>query len=129
MELLHIEFLGRSLRLEGSMAGWQQLFWDNTLVSQIDASDDESGVTRHQFTLSAGEEVLHCQLDCELNWQPFDFSYQVSVNDVPVTEGGRNEKDIERQVPVEAPPAEKRFSLIGLVSLGMKALKSAKVIK
>ncbi|AWB01772.1 site-2 protease family protein [Vibrio harveyi] len=129
MELLHIEFLGKSLRLEGSMAGWQQLFWDNTLVSQIDASDDDSGKTQHQFKLSSGEQVLNCQLSCELNWQPFDFKYQATVNEALVAEGTRNEKDIEQQVPVEPPQTEKRFSIIGLVSLGMKALKSAKVIK
>ncbi len=129
LELLHIEFLGKSLRLEGSMAGWQQLFWDNTLVSQIDASDDDSGKTQHQFKLSSGEQVLNCQLSCELNWQPFDFKYQATVNEALVAEGTRNEKDIEQQVPVEPPPTEKRFSIIGLVSLGMKALKSAKVIK
>ncbi|WP_448546145.1 site-2 protease family protein [Vibrio harveyi] len=129
MELLHIEFLGKSLRLEGSMAGWQQLFWDNTLVSQIDASDDDSGKTQHQFKLSSGEQVLNCQLSCALNWQPFDFKYQATVNEALVAEGTRNEKDIEQQVPVEPPPTEKRFSIIGLVSLGMKALKSAKVIK
>lgn len=126
---MNIEFLGRPLRLEGSMSGWQQLFWDNTLVSQISASDDDSGQTKHEFKLVSGEEVLLCRLDCELNWQPFDYCYQVRVNDTVVSEGRRNEKDIERQVPVEAPPAENRFSLIGLVSLGMKALKSAKVIK
>lgn len=129
LELLHIEFLGKSLRLEGSMAGWQQLFWDNTLVSQIDARDDDSGKTQHQFKLSSGEQVLNCQLSCELNWQPFDFKYQATVNEALVAEGTRNEKDIEQQVPVEPPPTEKRFSIIGLVSLGMKALKSAKVIK
>ncbi|HDM8145316.1 TPA: site-2 protease family protein [Vibrio harveyi] len=111
------------------MAGWQQLFWDNTLVSQIDASDDDSGKTQHQFKLSSGEQVLNCQLSCELNWQPFDFKYQATVNEALVAEGTRNEKDIEQQVPVEPPPTEKRFSIIGLVSLGMKALKSAKVIK
>ncbi|GEA21428.1 site-2 protease family protein [Vibrio harveyi] len=111
------------------MAGWQQLFWDNTLVSQIDASDDDSGKTQHQFKLSSGEQVLNCQLSCELNWQPFDFKYQATVNEALVAEGTRNEKDIEQQVPVEPPPTEKRFSIIGLMSLGMKALKSAKVIK
>ncbi|MEF1298794.1 site-2 protease family protein, partial [Vibrio parahaemolyticus] len=63
MELLHTEFLGRPLRLEGSMAGWQQLYWDNTLVSQIDASEKKTETYTHQFKLSAGEEVLLCQLD------------------------------------------------------------------
>lgn len=90
LELLHIEFLGKPLRLEGSMAGWQQLFWDNTLVSQIAASDDEAGKSLHEFKLSSGEEVLHCQLSCELNWQPFDFKYQASVNETLVTEGHRD---------------------------------------
>ncbi|MEF1212874.1 site-2 protease family protein, partial [Vibrio alginolyticus] len=54
MELLNVEFLGRSLRLEGSMAGWQQLYWDNTLVSQIDASDNTAETCLHQFKLSTG---------------------------------------------------------------------------
>ena len=40
MELLKIECLGKQLRLEGSMAGWQQLFWDGQLVSQQAASAD-----------------------------------------------------------------------------------------
>ncbi|SQH78329.1 protein of unknown function, might belong to Peptidase M50 [Shewanella benthica] len=28
VELLRIDCLGKELRLEGSMAGWQQLFWE-----------------------------------------------------------------------------------------------------
>ncbi|QIS00048.1 site-2 protease family protein [Vibrio diabolicus] len=129
MELLNVEFLGRSLRLEGSMAGWQQLYWDNTLVSQIDASDNVADTCLHQFRLSAGEEVLVCDLECSLTWQPFELSYKATINDELISEGCRNEKDIERQVPEVEPPTEKRLSVIGLVSLGMKALKSAKVIK
>lgn len=111
------------------MAGWQQLYWDNTLVSQIDASENESERSSHQFKLMAGEEVLQCELDCAVQWQPFSLSYHVKMNDTLVTSGSRNEKDIERQTPQVAPPSEKRLSLIGIVSLGMKALKSAKVIK
>ncbi|PFG58244.1 Zn-dependent protease [Vibrio sp. ES.051] len=129
MELLHIEFLGRPLRLEGSLAGWQQLYWDNTLVSQIDAKDDDAETRSHQFKLSVGEDILLCQLDCSLMWQPFELAYRLTVNSELISEGSRNEKDIERQVPTVAPSTEKRLSLIGLVSLGMKALKSAKVIK
>ncbi len=129
MELLNVEFLGRSLRLEGSMAGWQQLYWDNTLVSQIDASDNTAETCLHQFKLSAGEEILNCHLECSLTWQPFELSYKVTINGELINEGCRNEKDIERQVPEVTPPSEKRLSVIGLVSLGMKALKSAKVIK
>ncbi|MCF7483525.1 site-2 protease family protein [Vibrio sp. J1-1] len=111
------------------MAGWQQLYWDNKLVSQIDANENESEQSAHQFNLMAGEEVLKCELDCAVHWQPFSLSYQVKMNDTLVTSGSRNEKDIERQTPQVAPPSEKRLSLIGIVSLGMKALKSAKVIK
>lgn len=57
----------------------------------------------HQFKLSAGEEVLLCQLDCTLDWQPFDLTYRATVNGELITEGSRNEKDIERQVPQVAP--------------------------
>ncbi|HFQ5296212.1 TPA: site-2 protease family protein [Vibrio vulnificus] len=129
MELLNIEFLGRSLRLEGSMAGWQQLFWDNTLVSQRDATHGQQGEFVHEFQLMAGEETLNCQLKGQLTWQPFQLDYQCGVNDQLVIQGSRNEKDIEQQVPVQPRKEERRFSLIGLISLGMKALKSAKIIK
>lgn len=129
MELLNIEFLGRSLRLEGSMAGWQQLFWDNTLVSQRDATHGQQGQFVHEFQLMAGEETLNCQLKGHLTWQPFQLGYQCGVNDQLVAQGSRNEKDIEQQVPVQPRQEERRFSLIGLISLGMKALKSAKIIK
>ncbi len=111
------------------MAGWQQLYWDNTLVSQIDANESKSEESKHLFKLMAGDEVLQCEFDCTVQWQPFSLSYQVTMNDKLVTSGSRNEKDIERQTPQVTPPSEKRFSLIGIVSLGMKALKSAKVIK
>ncbi len=111
------------------MAGWQQLYWDNTLVSQIDAGETKSNVRSHQFKLMSGDDILQCELCCEVHWQPFSFSYRVNLNDQLVREGARNEKDIERQTPQVAAPSERRLSLIGLASLGMKALKSAKVIK
>ncbi|OEF93381.1 site-2 protease family protein [Vibrio splendidus] len=129
MELLAIEFLGKPLRLEGSMAGWQQLYWDNTLVSQLDATSDKEDARTHEFTLCAGEETLQCHVESTVQWQPFEMTYKASVNGQTITEGNRNTKDIEQQTPVVAPKPEKRFSLIGLVSLGMKALKSAKLIK
>ncbi|MGF1754316.1 site-2 protease family protein [Vibrio makurazakiensis] len=129
MELLAIEFLGKPLRLEGSMAGWQQLFWDNTLVSQLDAHSDESQQRKHTFRLMHGEQELNCEISTKVQWQPFDMEYTALVNDQVIAEGTRNTKDIEQQTPVVAPKAEKRFSLIGLISLGMKGLKSAKLIK
>ena len=129
MQLLAVDFLGKTLRLEGSMAGWQQLFWDNTLVSQLDATSEAEHSRSHQFRLQAGEQVLACQLDVRVQWQPFEMEYSATVNDEVITQGVRNTKDIEQQVPEVAPKPEKRFSLIGLVSLGLKALKSAKLIK
>ncbi|MFA0232671.1 site-2 protease family protein, partial [Vibrio sp. 10N.261.45.A7] len=128
MELLAIEFLGKPLRLEGSMAGWQQLYWDNTLVSQLNATTNQEDARTHEFTLRAGEETLQCHVESTVQWQPFEMTYKASVNGQTITEGNRNTKDIEQQTPVVAPKPEKRFSLIGLVSLGMKALKSAKLI-
>ncbi|USD44096.1 site-2 protease family protein [Vibrio sp. SCSIO 43135] len=129
MELLSISLLGKPLRLEGSMAGWQQLYWDNTLVSQLNADSDRGPHARHEFTLQRGEERLLCQIDSQLEWQPFSIDYSVTVNGELHAEGSRNEKDIEQQVPVNEPKAERRFSVIGLLSLGMKAFKSAKLIK
>ncbi|KHD25602.1 Zn-dependent protease [Vibrio caribbeanicus] len=128
MELLSIDFLGKPLRLEGSMAGWQQLFWDNQVVSQLNA-DSERDESIHQFTLLSGEQEFTCKLEVDLQWQPFVLSYKATMNDQMVAEGQRDTKDIERQVPFNPPKPERRFSLIGLISLGMKALKSAKLIK
>jgi Zn-dependent protease len=129
LELLAIDFLGKPLRLEGSMAGWQQLFWDNTLVSQIAAAPTDTNQFTHQFELSNNEQTIQCQLNGTLSWQPFLIHYQVSADQQMVAQGERNDKDIERQQPQQPITPEKRFSLIGLASLGMKALKSAKLIK
>jgi len=111
------------------MAGWQQLYWDNTLVSQCDAQTDQQSMIIHRFQLAKGEQTIECRLESDLTWQPFSFQYRVLVDDAMVCDGTRCEKDIENQVPYTPPPVERKFSVIGLVSLGMKALKSAKVIK
>ncbi|QBF82591.1 site-2 protease family protein [Shewanella maritima] len=153
MELLNIECLGKKLRLEGSMAGWQQLFWDNQLVSQIDAASSSDGPLVHQFELKmqqtltksqesiqstaqddAQSEVQNIQtiqvvLTNQVIWQPFDLKYQLSVNEQIVTEGQRNTKDIEQQTPEITPKKVNKLSLLGLASLGFKLLKSAKVVK
>ncbi|GAK86238.1 Zn-dependent protease [Vibrio ponticus] len=129
MELLSIDFLGRPLRLEGSMAGWQELYWDNQVVSQMVADAERGAETSHTFQLQRGEETLYCQLDVSLSWQPFNFKYSVQLNHDVIAQGERTSKDIEQQTPVNPPKPERRFSLIGLFSLGMKMLKSAKLIK
>ncbi|BDU40845.1 site-2 protease family protein [Vibrio nigripulchritudo] len=128
MELFNIDFLGKPLRLEGSMAGWQQLFWDNTLVSQLDANADRQEHL-HSFQLTNGEQAIDCQVNVDLNWQPFYVHFAAKANELVVAEGRRDAKDIERQTPVTPAKQERKFSVVGLFALGMKALKSAKVIK
>ncbi len=128
MELFNIEFLGKPLRLEGSMAGWQQLYWDNTLVSQLDANAERLD-HNHAFQLSRGEQDIECLVTVDLNWQPFYVRYEAKVDGQLVAEGRRDTKDIERQTPVAPVKQERKFSVVGLFALGMKALKSAKLIK
>ena len=111
------------------MAGWQELYWDNQIVSQFTADSERQEQTIHNFILQQGDEAINCELDVSVTWQPFLFRYQAKVNEQLITQGERGSKDIEQQTPVVTPKAEKRFSLIGLVSLGMKMLKSAKLIK
>nr|WP_315467458.1 site-2 protease family protein [uncultured Undibacterium sp.] len=149
MELLNIDCLGKPLRLEGSLAGWQQLFWDNNLVSQRNASADNEGLHAHEFevrvtsgvenqdlgandsavTPSPITKTLVIRLESDLQWQPFSITYRLLVNDEMVTEGKRDTKDIERQVRTVEVVAPQKFSLLGLASLGFKLLKSAKIIK
>lgn len=156
MELLNIDCLGRPLRLEGSLAGWQQLFWDNNLVAQRNASADNEGRFTHEFEIrvqqspSAAEQMATdianaapsqaineqepaklfvIRLESDLCWQPFSLGYRLIVNEQVVSEGTRNTKDIERQVPVMQNETPQKFNLIGIGSLAFKLLKSAKVIK
>ena len=109
MQLLRIDCLGHELRLEGSMAGWQALFWNNQLVSQLDANANDDGQSVHQFVLVGQSEStdesgnatisnnIDCQLSTELNWQPFELSYQLQVDGEVVDKSSLNEKDIETQ--------------------------------
>lgn len=158
MELLNIDCLGRPLRLEGSLAGWQQLFWDNNLVAQKNASADNEGLYTHEFEIRVQQTPLPAQqasiesdagaaatnpalnthelskvfvirLESNLHWQPFSLAYRLIVNDQLVSEGQRNTKDIERQVPVTQNETPQKLNMIGIGSLAFKLLKSAKVIK
>lgn len=136
MQLLAIEFLGKTLRLEGSMAGWQQLFWNDQCVSQIEANADNDSFT-HQFALhqqgseeGAEAENINVELTGSLQWQPFNLDYQLLVNDELVSKSNLDEKDIEsRQISSTGEKQPIKFSFIGLAGLGLKLLKSAKVIK
>lgn len=145
LELLKIDCLGKQLRLEGSLAGWQQLYWDNTLVSQKEASVDNGGLKVHVFELTHhssplvtenGEQAIamteakiQVRLETDLVWQPFRLDYCLLMDDKIIDQGRRTEKDIERQTPETPIVKQKKISMIGLASLGFKLLKSAKVIK
>ncbi len=129
MELLHLSIKNKSLRLEGSMAGWQALFWDNQLVSQFDASPEQEQTRSHRFEIQDGETISVIEVNSHIQWQPFIFEYTIKENDQILETGQRDEKDIEQQTPVIAPDVKPKFSVIGLVSLGFKLFKSAKVIK
>ena len=135
MELLRVDCLGKELRLEGSMAGWQQLFWGDTVVAVKKASSDNEGPYTHTFELntqtSAQSEpsTIHISLEIDLTWQPFSLTYRLLNEQQVITEGSRNTKDIEQQVPVKTIEVHRKMSVIGLASLGFKLLKSAKMIK
>ncbi len=135
MELFKIDYQGQPLRLEGSMAGWQQLFWNNQLVSAKPASANPNGLYVHEFDISLvpdgdGEpKVQHCRIQAKVSWQPFEVVYQLFVDDALVTGGKRSYKDIEEQVPFQMPKAKRSFKLFGLTAAAFKLVKSAKVIK
>lgn len=147
MELLNIDCLGKALRLEGSLAGWQQLFWDNNLVSQKNASADNEGLSAHEFEIRVTptpanttsentevpaqtlEQTFVIRLESDLHWQPFSIDYRLLINNELITEGKRTAHDIERQVPAVPVSTPQKMSLLGILSLGFKLLKSAKIIK
>lgn len=144
MELLNIECLGKRLRLEGSIAGWQQLYWDNQLVSQKSASATDQAFHIHSFELTRQTSIatetentsanlsvtpLPVRLEIDVNWQPFQLDYCLLIDDESITQGQRTVKDIERQTPEVAVVKNQKISVVGLASLGFKLLKSAKVVK
>lgn len=68
MELLQLTHFGKTLRLEASMAGWQQLYWGDQIVSQISASEFAQGKRSHQFEMrqhGATKETTQDQLSLD----------------------------------------------------------------
>ena len=143
MELLQLEHFGKTLRLEGSLAGWQQLYWGEHLVSQLTATENQQSQSEHVFELTSKsdqamesddniaqtENIIKCQLVTELRWQPFIIKYELFIDGISVAQGSRNSKDIEKQKPIKAIKEEKKLSMVGIASLGFKLLKSAKILK
>ncbi|KFZ39006.1 Zn-dependent protease [Shewanella mangrovi] len=130
MELLNIECLGKSLRLEGSLAGWQQLYWDEQLVSQKQQSTAD-GLRVHIFHLNrqGQEKPLEIRLETDVRWQPFLLDYRLLVDEEVVVSGQRNTQDIERQTPPRQEASSSKPKPLGILALGLKLFKSAKVIK
>lgn len=128
MKLLAVECLGKTLKLEGSMAGWQQLFWGEQCVSQISASADSSNFS-HQFSLQSEQGELQVELSGSLQWQPFELQFKLLVNDELLHENTLIEKDIEQRQVVQGQKQPMKFSFMGMAGLSLKLFKSAKVIK
>ncbi|AZQ82757.1 site-2 protease family protein [Colwellia sp. Arc7-635] len=128
MQLLEIECLGKKLRLEGSMAGWQELFWDDQCVSQINANAD-GDVFSHKFSLQNEQGELPIELNGSLQWQPFALQFQLLINNELIHDNTLLEKDIEQRQITLGEKQPIKFSLVGMAGLGLKLLKSAKVIK
>lgn len=136
MELLNINCLGKPLRLEASLAGWQQVFWNDQLVAGRNADEQNEGRFVHEFELISQSEsepqapkTVKVKLAFEVNWQPFKMQYQLVIDDELIDNGSRNTKDIEQQVPVTPRKETRKPGLVGLLSLALKLFKSAKVIK
>lgn len=144
MELIHIDCLGRPLRLRGSLAGWQQLTWDGHVVSERPASADQAKDFVHSFSIQVNSteaasddmppapQLIHVRLELQLQWQEFHVQYRLFVNENLVSEGSRNEQDLEAQVPEPGAPKVKSgggAQTFGLVAIGLKLLQSAKLIK
>ncbi|OUS28532.1 site-2 protease family protein [Gammaproteobacteria bacterium 45_16_T64] len=129
MELLRAELFGRPLRLEGTMAGWQQLYWDHNVVSQREATASDEEDIQHVFELQTEQGLVRVCVALTLRWKPFDLRYEVTVNGQKVSGGDRSLDNLARETPTEIVPEKKQLSLVGLASLGFKLLKSAKVIK
>lgn len=110
------------------MAGWQQLFWDEQCVSQIDANV-ESEKFSHQFSLQSEQGELQVELNGSLQWQPFELEFQLLVNSELQHENTLIEKDIEQRQIIQGEKQPMKFSFVGMAGLGLKLLKSAKVIK
>ncbi|WP_219340037.1 site-2 protease family protein [Spartinivicinus marinus] len=111
------------------MSGWQRLYWDHQVVSEVAATTEADGNATHIFELHGEQGVIKCYISVSINWHPFEVSYSVTINDQIVDEGKRSLQDLEHSAPQEVMPIKKELNLVGLASLGFKLFKSAKVIK
>ncbi len=129
MELINEKLFGEDLRLEANMAGWQQLYWNNQLVSVRDASADTPDDILHEFELQGADGAVHCKLNLQLQWNPFKLDYHITANEQDIQAGSRTTEDLASNTPQQDMPVRRQFSIMSLASLGLKLLKSAKAVK
>ena len=129
MEVVKTECLGRPLRVEATMAGWQRVFWGGDLVAERVAGYPSEGEFSHAFALKAGEQVLECRVNFELQWEPFQCTYRVTVANQQINEGVRDFNALNHSTPSVELPAERNVGNYGLMALAFKLFKSAKAIK
>ncbi len=111
------------------MAGWQQLYWNNQLVSVRNASAETPENIVHEFELQSPQGSVRCKLNLQLRWNPFQLDYYITANDQDVQAGSRAPQDLASSTPQQEMPVRRQFSVMGLASLGLKLLKSAKAVK
>ena len=149
MELLHIDCLGKPLRLRASMSGWQQLSWDTHIVAEQPATGYREGHFTHAFDVQVASptatnettenaandvqaHIARIRLEVDLQWQDFNCSYQLYINDELKSSGTRNATDMQQQAPQPAPDSIKiktGGNSFGLLAMGLKLLQSAKFVK
>ena len=152
MELIHIDCLGKPLRLRASMAGWQQLTWDRHVVAELPASGQSDGHFSYEFVVkkqpdteptaaaslsaseNANESHIKVRLEVQLQWQELQIDYQLYHNDQEVQRGRRTSLDLQRSTPEALPEQEKARNKqsgksFALVALLLKLLQSAKFVK
>ncbi len=143
MEIFAIPCLDKILRLEASTAGWQELFWGDQCVSQINTSAD-SDKFNHEFSLQTvvnkndgdvqGQlptQVTELKLNVQgkLQWQPFQCDFKLYINGKLAQESQVLEQDIEQRQVNEVNKQAVKFSVVGMLGLALKLLKSAKMVK
>ena len=133
MELLKLDYLGQPMRVEGTMSGWQELFVNNRLVSTKSASSEDVNYTVHEFevhqTVDEQEQIYQCQIQINVQWQPFEVSYQLYVDGQLAENGKHRDKTIERQLNPKTPITRKFLKLMSYTTMALKLFKSAKVLQ
>ena len=149
---MHIDCLGKPLRLRASMAGWQQLTWDRHVVAELPATGQSDGHFSYEFVVkkqpdteptaaaslnaseNASESHIKVRLEVQLQWQELQIDYQLYHNDQEVQRGRRTALDLQRSPPEALPEQEKAHNKqsgksFALVALLLKLLQSVKFVK